>query len=131
MQCQDDDASYSEEDHAPTSTPEKVEFQVGNYCLVNYKEEFWSGQKTKIISNSVIRVKCYEKVTAPAGSTWRWPKKPDEQDYHIMDIKHKTNTPECTWIHQKLVVFTSLINFSANDIILTKVLNRCFFGSKR
>ena len=78
MQGQDDDASSLEDDHASRSNPEKVEFQVGNYCLVNYEEELWPGQITKIISSSLIHVKCYEKATAPAGSTWRWPKKTDE-----------------------------------------------------
>ena len=35
MQGQDDNVSSLEDDHAPRSNPEK-EFQVGNYCLVNY-----------------------------------------------------------------------------------------------
>ena len=93
MQGQDDDASSLEDDHAPRSTPGKVEFQVGNYCVVNYEEELWPGQITKIISSSLIRVKCYEKAV-PAGANWRWLKKTDEQDYHTMDIKHNINTPE-------------------------------------
>ena len=58
MQGQDGDASSLEDDHAPRSTPEKVEFQVGNYCLVNYKEELWPSQIMKIISSSLICVKC-------------------------------------------------------------------------
>ena len=94
MQGQDDDASSLEDDHASRSTLEKVEFQVGNYCLVNYEDELWPSQITKIVSSSLIRAKCYEKATALAGSTWRWAKKTDEQDYHIIDIKHKINTPE-------------------------------------
>ena len=49
MQSQDDDVSSLEDDHASRSTLEKVEFQVGNYCLVNYEEELWPGQITKII----------------------------------------------------------------------------------
>ena len=32
------------------------------------------------------------KNTAPAGSNCRWSNKTDEQDYHIIDIKHKINT---------------------------------------
>ena len=93
MQGQDDDVSSLEDDHAPRSNPEK-EFQVGNYCLVNYEEELWPGQITKIIPSSLICVKCYKKATPPAGSIWRWPRKTDEQDYHIMDMKHTINTPE-------------------------------------
>ena len=61
MQGQNDDINSLEDDHAPKSTPEKVEFQVGNYCLVNYEEELWHSQITKIISSSLIRVKCYDK----------------------------------------------------------------------
>ena len=83
MQGQDDDASSLEDDHAPRSTPGKVKFQVGNYCVVNYEEELWPGQITKIISSSLIRFKCYEKAV-PAGANWRWPKK-TEQDYHTME----------------------------------------------
>ena len=95
MQGQDDDASSLEDNHAHWSTPDKkVETQVGNYCLVNYEEELWPGQITKIISRSWIRVKYYKKATAHAGFTWRWPKKTDEQDYHIVGIRHKINTPE-------------------------------------
>ena len=71
-----------------------MEFQVGIYWLVNYEEELWPGQITKITSSSLIHVKCYKKATAPVSSTWRQPKKPDEQDYHIMDLRHKMNTPD-------------------------------------
>ena len=69
IQDQGDDASSLENDDAPRSTPEKVELQVGNYCLVNYEEELWPSQITRIISSSLIRVKCYEKATAPVGFT--------------------------------------------------------------
>ena len=75
MQGQDDDASSLDDGHAPRSTPLKVEFQVGIYWLVNYEEELWPGQITKITSSSLIHVKCYKKATAPVSSTWRQPKK--------------------------------------------------------
>ena len=91
MQGQDDDVSSLEDDHGPRNTPEKIEFQVGNYFLVNYEEELWPIQIRKIISSFLICVKWYRKAAAPAGSTWRWPKKTDEQDYHIINIKHKIN----------------------------------------
>ena len=94
MQGQDDDASSFEDDHAPRSTPEKKRISSGQLLL----GELWRGTLAQSNNenhlNSLILVKCYEKSTAPASSTWRWPKKTDEQDYHIMDIKHKINTPE-------------------------------------
>ena len=57
--------------HPEVPQIKKVEIQVGNYCLLNYEEELWPGQITKIISRSRIRVKYYKKATAHAGSTWR------------------------------------------------------------
>ena len=60
MQGQNDDINSLEDDHAPKGTPEEVEFQVGNYCLVNYEEELCHSQITKIISSSLICVKCYK-----------------------------------------------------------------------
>ena len=94
MQGQDDDASSFEDDHAPRSIPENVEFQVGNYYLVNYEEELWPNQIIKMISSNLIHVKCYEKATAPAGSTWRWPKKNDEQNHHIITHNTYIKTPK-------------------------------------
>ena len=105
MQGQDDDANFLEDDHAPRSTSEKVEFQVDNYCLVNYEEKLWPGQITKIISSSLIQVKCYKKATAPAGSTYRWPKKTDELDYNIMDIKYKK-----MYIHPSKILLYGFLN---------------------
>ena len=79
-----------------------MEFQVGIYWLVNYEDELWPGQITKITSSSLIHVKCYKKATAPASSTCRRPKKTWWARLPYYGLKAQNEHTRCTcWIHQK------------------------------
>lgn len=71
-----------------------TEYQEGDYCLVQFEGELWPGQITKENSNNTFRIRCYEKAEAPLGSTWRWPKRTDEQEYRMEEVIKKINTPE-------------------------------------
>ena len=96
MQGQDDDASSLEDDHAPRSTPGKVEFQVGNYCVVNYEEELWSNNENHLKQFDpcqVLRESC---------SCWRQLEVAKENKITILWNKAQhQHTRRCTWIHQK------------------------------
>ena len=71
----------------------RIDLQLGDYCLVSNEEALWPGKVTQVTLSDVVRIKCLEKAKVP-GSTWRWPKRIDEQEYCIADVKQKIEIPE-------------------------------------
>ena len=63
----------------------------GNYYLVNFEGEPWLGQLIKLTKSGAI-VKCLQKA-AVVGSIWRWPEKPNEEEYVLGDICQEIETP--------------------------------------
>ena len=59
-------------------------FVEGNYYLVHFEEELWPGQLIKLTKSGTI-VRCLQKA-AVVGSIWRWPEKPNEEEYVLEDI---------------------------------------------
>ena len=56
----------------------------GNYYLVKFEGELWPGQLIKRTKSGAI-VKCLQK-TAIVRSIWRWPEKPNEEEYVLEKI---------------------------------------------
>ena len=62
----------------------------GNYYLVNSEEDLYPGQLIKLTKSGAM-VRCLQKV-AVARSIWRWPEKPDEEEYVSVDIHQEIET---------------------------------------
>ena len=56
----------------------------GSYYLVHFGGELWLGQLIKLTKSGAI-VRCSQKA-AVVASIWRWPEKPNEDEYGLEDI---------------------------------------------
>ena len=64
--------------------------EEGNYYLVNSEGELWSGQLIKLMKSGAT-VRCLQKA-AVLGSMWRWPEKPNEEEYILEGIISEIET---------------------------------------
>ena len=63
----------------------------GNYYLVKYEGELWTGQLINPTKSGVI-ISCLQKAPA-TSSIWGSPNKPDEKEHRMEDIRQEIETP--------------------------------------
>ena len=55
------------------------------HVIIDYEQELFPGKITEVLPNEFVHVSCME-TGGSKGSTWKWPKKDDDNAYPMCDI---------------------------------------------
>jgi len=65
-----------------TDDEEEEKIEVGSFVAVNYNEDLYPGEVTKMDKNNAV-VSCLQK---SIFDLWRWPQQPDTLQYSFADM---------------------------------------------